>query len=246
MNEKAYLYEKLSPLVPDLTEKQTEQFLLYYQMLVEKNKVMNLTAITEFPDVVRKHFADSLMLKEAISPKEFAKPLRVTDLGTGAGFPGIPLKIAYPELDMTLVDSLAKRVRFLEEVTDALGLTGIRAIHARAEDLGRDASHREQYDLCVSRAVANLSTLSEYCLPLVKPGGLFVSYKSGEGADEAEQAKHAIFLCAGKTEEIAAYDLPGDPDEEEIRRTLIKIRKTGPISRKYPRNAGKPAKDPLK
>ncbi|MBQ9562927.1 MAG: 16S rRNA (guanine(527)-N(7))-methyltransferase RsmG [Lachnospiraceae bacterium] len=245
MNEAAYILDKVGRVLPGMTEAQAEQFLRYEQMLVEKNKVMNLTAITEFPDVVRKHFVDSLMITEAIPAEKLQEPCKAIDLGTGAGFPGIPLKIAYPQIGMVLVDSLAKRVRFLQEVIDALGLTGVTAIHARAEDLGRDPKHREQYDLCVSRAVANLATLSEYCMPLVKPGGIFLPYKSGEGRTEAEEAKPAIFLCAGKTEQIAEYELPGEPEEEVMKRTLILIRKTGPISKKYPRNAGKPAKDPL-
>ncbi len=246
MNEREYILRRCGSLLPQMTEAQAEQFLVYDRMLVEKNKVMNLTAITEFTEVVRKHFVDSLMITEAMTGEELARPLKVVDLGTGAGFPGIPLKIAYPQLEVVLVDSLAKRVHFLEEVIEALGLTGIRAIHGRAEDLGRSPEHREQYDLCVSRAVANLATLSEYCLPLVKPGGIFLPYKSGEGAEETEAARHAIFLCAGKAEQIAAYELPREADEEEMRRTLIRIRKTGPISKKYPRNAGKPSKDPLK
>ena len=156
----------------------------YYKLLVDKNKVMNLTAITDYDEVIIKHFADSAALGCVI---ELDKTLNVIDVGTGAGFPGIVLKIVYPQLNITLLDSLNKRVKFLNEVIEELGLADIRAIHGRAEDIARDMTYREQFDLCVSRAVANMSSLSEYCLPYVKVGGRFIPYKA-DGCDEEVRA----------------------------------------------------------
>ena len=161
-----------------LSEKQLEQFYDYFQFLVEKNKVMNLTAITEEDAVITKHFCDSLCLVKGFSDIE--KTVSLIDVGTGAGFPGIPLKITFPHLKVTLLDSLNKRVRFLEEVCERLDLENVTCVHARAEDGGRNKDLREKFDLCVSRAVANLSSLSEYCMPFVKVGGYFVPYKSGK------------------------------------------------------------------
>ena len=158
-----------------LTEKQIEQFEKYYELLVEWNKVMNLTGITEFDEVMQKHFVDSVAAAEYV---EMEKINSLIDVGTGAGFPGIPLKIVYPHLQVTLLDSLNKRIKFLDEVVDNLGLTGIETVHGRAEDAAKKAEYREQFELSVSRAVANLASLTEYCLPFVKVGGKFVSYKS--------------------------------------------------------------------
>lgn len=230
------LTDELEKLSIHLTEKQLEQFSTYYEMLVEKNKVMNLTAITEFDEVLKKHFLDSVSLVRA---KNLQDPLTVLDLGTGAGFPGIPLKIVFPELQITLADSLNKRVLFLQEVIDALELKDIKAIHGRAEDLARDKNYREQFDLCVSRAVANLSTLSEYCLPFVKMGGEFISYKSGECDEEVAAAKSAVFLLGGKIKETIKFELG------ESGRSFIRIEKVKGTPKTYPRKAGVPSKKPL-
>lgn len=224
-----------------LENSQINQFYQYYELLDKWNKVMNLTAITDQNEVITKHFVDSLALVKAmgeISTKEY----KIIDIGTGAGFPGIPLKIAFPQLKITLMDSLNKRIKFLNEVIEQLGLKEITAVHSRAEDLGRDKDYREQYDLSVSRAVANLSTLSEYCMPFVKPGGFFISYKSGKIEEELSSAKHAIFLLGGKVNRIESFTLDG----AEAERTLIKIEKVSEISKRYPRKAGVPGKEPLK
>ena len=218
------------------TEKQLEQFRIYYEMLVEKNKVMNLTGITEWDEVLEKHFLDSISLIRVI---DLSQNISVLDMGTGAGFPGIPLKIAFPNLQITLADSLNKRVLFLQEVIDALKLEGIEAVHSRAEDLARDKNYREQYDLVVSRAVANLSTLSEYCLPFVKIGGQFISYKSGDIEEEVVASKSAVFLLGGKIKDTVKFELG------ESSRSFVLIDKTKGTPKTYPRKAGTPSKKPL-
>lgn len=228
--------EEVNEISIDLTEKQLEQFRIYYDMLVEKNKVMNLTGITEWEEVLEKHFLDSISLIRAVDLKQ---TLTVMDMGTGAGFPGIPLKIAFPNLKITLADSLNKRVLFLQEVIDALKLEDIEAIHGRAEDLARDIKYREKYDLSVSRAVANLSTLSEYCLPFVKIGGQFISYKSGEIEEEVSTSKSAVFLLGGKIKDTVKFELG------ESGRSFIIIDKVNGTPKTYPRKAGTPSKKPL-
>ena len=226
----------LEELHIQLTEEQIQQFIKYYEMLVEKNKVMNLTAITEFDEVIEKHFLDSLSL---IKVYDLKKDISVLDMGTGAGFPGIPLKIAFPELKVTLADSLNKRILFLQEVIDELHLEKIEAVHARAEELGKNKAYREMYDLVVSRAVANLSSLEEYCVPFVKIGGNFISYKSGEIEEEVANAKNATFLLGGKVKDVYKFDL------YEQKRSFVIIKKVKGTPKTYPRKAGTPTKTPL-
>ncbi len=226
-------FEKSGFLFSDL---QKNQFYTFYEMLIEKNKVMNLTGITEFEEVVEKHFLDSLSLFQI---QDLSKDLYILDIGTGAGFPGIPLKIAFPSLQITLIDSLQKRVRFLGEVITELGLSSITAVHGRAEECARNPLYREQFDLCVSRAVANLSTLEEYCLPFVKIGGKSIAYKAGNVDKEYEDAKRACFLLGAKLQEIYIFEIG------ESKRSFImadKIKKTPLL---YPRKAGIPGKMPL-
>lgn len=227
--------EKLGIL---LSEQQINQFLKYYEMIIEKNKVMNLTAITEFDEVVVKHFIDSISIAKYYSME---KASSVIDVGTGAGFPGIPLKIVYPDLSVTLLDSLNKRVKFLAEVCEELGLQNVEMIHGRAEDFGNIADYREKYDVCVSRAVANLSTLSEYCLPFVKTGGYFIPYKSGNIEEELQSSKKALNILGAKVEKIETFMLP----DTEIGRSFVFIKKTKNMPKKYPRKAGLPSKEPL-
>lgn len=236
MEKKVQIKDSFDKLKLSLTDKQAEQFLHYYEMLIQKNKVMNLTAITEFDDVVLKHFLDSLMICKMQDPKG-----RLIDVGTGAGFPGIPLKIMYPDINVVLLDSLNKRIQFLNEVIQELGLKNIEAIHGRAEDYAKQKIYREQFDLCVSRAVANLSSLAEYCIPFVKIGGCFIPYKSGKIQEELESGKKAINLFGGKLEQIKEFELPGT----DIFRCLLQIRKVNATPHKYPRKAGIPIKDPI-
>lgn len=220
----------------ELTEKQVGQFVRYYELLIEKNKVMNLTTITEFDDVMVKHFLDSLMICRFVELKG-----KLIDVGTGAGFPGIPLKIVYPDLQIVLLDSLNKRVRFLNEVIQNLGLTDIEAVHGRAEDLGKQNLYREQFDFCVSRAVANLASLAEYCLPFVKVGGYFIAYKAGDIQEELDAGMRAVDVLGGKVEEKIDLKIPGT----DVSRCLIKIRKERKTDKRYPRKAGTPGKEPI-
>lgn len=224
-----------------LSDNQKEQFFCYYEMLIEWNKVMNLTTITEISDVITKHFADSLLLVKAI-PNIKKSPYYCIDVGTGAGFPGIPLKIAFPQLKFVLLDSLNKRVGFLNAVINELRLENITAVHGRAEDLAHNAEYRESFDLCVSRAVANMSTLSEYCLPFVKTGGLFIPYKSGKIEEEKNSAVSAINKLGGNMESVISLLLPGS----DVERTFIPVKKVKATQKKYPRKAGLPSKEPLK
>ena len=222
----------------ELSQKQKNQFIQFYEFLVEKNKVMNLTGITEFEEVLTKHFLDSLACVKAI---DMTKVKTIMDIGTGAGFPGVPLKIAFPHLEACLLDSLKKRVNFLEESFELLGLEGIKAIHGRAEDFAQNKEYRESFDLCVSRAVANLATLSEYCLPFVKVGGKFISYKSEKITEEMNAAQHAVKILGGKMDGQVEFTLP----DSDIYRNLFIITKEKSTPAKYPRKAGLPSKEPL-
>lgn len=223
----------------ELSELQKNQFNRYYDLLIEWNDKINLTAITDKKDVIKKHFEDSLSITSVIDMNDIDS---VIDVGTGAGFPGIPLKIVFPSLKLTLLDSLNKRINFLNTVVDELGLSDVTALHGRAEEYGRDVVYRESFDLCVSRAVANLSTLSEFCLPFVKVGGYFVSYKSEKADIEYIEAKNAINLLSGgnvRIEDVIITDT-------DLTRKMVLIEKLSPIDDKYPRRAGIPLKKPLR
>ena len=228
--------EGLEKLNITLSDDQIEQFLSYYEMLIEKNKVMNLTTITEYEEVIEKHFLDSISLCKVY---DLSKSVKVLDMGTGAGFPGIPLKIAFPEIEITLADSLNKRIKFLDEVIEKLELKKVKTIHARAEELARNKGYRESYDLVVSRAVANLSTLGEYCIPFVKKGGLFISYKSGEIEEEVNGAKKAISILGGQMKDVFKFELSNQ------KRSFVIIEKEKETPKAYPRKARTPAKMPL-
>ena len=221
-----------------LSNQQLSQFYTYYELLIEWNEKMNLTAITDFEEVIKKHFLDSLSIGRILKQDS---SVSILDIGTGAGFPGIPIKIAFPDTQITLMDSLNKRVNFLNEVICTLGLEKIDAIHGRAEDFAKKGMLREKFDICVSRAVANLSSLSEFCLPYVKTGGSFISYKSEKAMEEIENSKNAISILGGGKVFSDTFLLP----ETDFTRTLIKIEKIKETPAKYPRKAGTPVKQPL-
>lgn len=230
--------DDLDELHVSLSDTQMNQFIVFYEMLIEYNKVMNLTAITEFEDVLKKHFVDSVSLIKAI---DLNKELSVIDVGSGAGFPGIPLKIAFPNLNVTLLDSLNKRVSFLQEVIDTLHLKNANAIHGRAENFAKPNQLREKFDLAVSRAVANLSILTEYCIPYVKIGGNFISYKSEKIDEEIKDAKTAIEILGGCEKEHISFYLPNS----NLFRSLCIIEKRKRTPEQYPRKAGTINKKPL-
>lgn len=232
------LYRGLKELHLDITKEQEEQFVKYYELLIKKNKVMNLTSITDFNEVLVKHFIDSLSIVKVV---DMTKVKELIDVGTGAGFPGVPIKIMYPHIHLVLADSLMKRVKFLEESCFMIGLRNTDCVHGRAEDLGQDKKYREQFDLCVSRAVANLSTLSEYCVPFVKKGGNFVAYKAGGVENEIEAGLVAIGKLGGKLAQKIEFTLP----ESDSKRVLLRVEKETSTNIRYPRKAGLPAKEPL-
>ena len=220
----------------NLTEEQEQKFYKYMQLLKEWNEKINLTTITEEQDILLKHFIDSLTILKYLNDND-----NIIDVGTGAGFPGIPVKIVNEILNVTLMDSLNKRILFLNDVIEKLKLEGIKTVHARAEELGRNREYREKYDVVTSRAVANLSTLLEYMMPFAKVGGTCICMKGPNIEEELENADLAIKELGGKLEKIENFKLP----ESDIERNIIIIKKVRNISNKYPRKAGTPAKEPL-
>ena len=230
----------------ELSDEQINKFQKYYEMLIETNKVMNLTAITGKEEVILKHFVDSISIVKVLP--DMIKyidsddiSIKILDLGTGAGFPGIPLKIVFPAIDIVLMDSLNKRINFLNSVIDELKLSGINAIHGRAEEMARNKEYREKFDLCVSRAVANLSTLSEYCLPFIKVNGKFISYKASEIEEEVDNAGNALKILGGNLTTVKKITLP----ESDIERSFVIIDKVKNTPKTYPRKAGTASRNPL-
>lgn len=238
MHGKELLISGIEKLGLEITEIQIKQFLKYYEMLVETNKVMNLTGIVDLDEVIIKHFIDSLLVVKVI---DMTKYNSMIDVGTGAGFPGIPLKIMFPHLRVTLLDSLNKRLIFLNDVIKELKLEDIETVHGRAEDIGKDNEYREKYDICVSRAVANLSTLAEYCIPFILQEGKFISYKSEFSEVEKENAERAIFELGGTVSGSVIEQLP----LSDIQRRFILIDKKRRTPNKYPRKAGIPSRKPI-
>ena len=234
MNEE--IYNSFKQLGINLTDKQKEQFKLYYELLIDYNNKVNLTAITEEKEVYIKHFLDSSIAYNLI--KENAT---VCDIGTGAGFPAIPLKIIRPDIKLLLVDSLEKRTKFLHLLIDELKLDNVEIIHCRAEDVGNSEKYREKYDICVSRGVAKLNTLSEYCVPMVKVNGTMIAYKSYEIEEEVGTSLKAIKELGGEIEEIKEITLPNT----DITRKLVFIKKIKPTPKKYPRGLNKPKLTPI-
>lgn len=222
-----------------LNDQQMTQFNRYFELLVEWNEKMNLTAITELEEVYLKHFYDSLTVAMHVELAD--QTYRLVDVGSGAGFPSIPLKIALPNLEVTIVDSLNKRINFINEVINALGLEGVHAYHDRAETFGQNPQFRGQFDFATARAVARLNLLAEFCLPLVKKNGQFLAMKAQQSDDEIEEAKHAIAILGGKFAEDIQFDLPAEAGERHI----LRIEKPKETPKKYPRKPGKPAKSPL-
>jgi len=238
MNQDKFIKE-VKELGLEINEKKLNQLEKYYEMLIEYNKVMNLTGITEKEEVYLKHFYDSLTIAKIIDLKA---ETNLCDIGTGAGFPGIVLKIFYPNLKITLIDSLNKRINFLNEVIKELNLKDIETVHSRVEDFGKNSKYRESFDIVTARAVSNLAVLSEYLVPLTKIGGNCICMKGNEIEEECNNAKNAIKILGGKISKIDTFKLP----ESNISRNIIVIQKTNKTPNKYPRKAGIPSKEPLK
>lgn len=234
-----FLDEGIRKLGIEVDRRQRDQLLLYYELLIKKNKYINLTSITEYKEVVVKHFLDSLSIVKCIDLGN--KEVSIIDVGTGAGFPGLPLKIVFPKLEMTLLDSVKKRIDFLEELIKTFHMEQIKVIHGRAENIAKDPSMREYFDFSVSRAVSNLSTLSEYCIPFVKVGGNFIAYKSSHLDIELEDAVKAIDLLGGKIDKVEEIQLP----KSDIKRKLVFIKKVKNTNMEYPRRVGKPERVPI-
>lgn len=232
------LKDLLTKLDISYTDDQLGKFDKYYELLIDWNKKFNLTAITEYEDVVIKHFTDSILVCRYF---DFNNDSYLIDVGTGAGFPGIPIKIMNPGSRIVLLDSLNKRIRFLEAVIDELELENIKCIHGRAEDVAREKEYRGRFDFALSRAVANLSTLSEYCIPFLKPGGCFISYKSDKSDEEIDASKNALKCLNSELTSIEETKIP----DTDIRRRILVITNNKSVSNKYPRKAGIPSKEPL-
>ncbi|AVP35964.1 16S rRNA (guanine(527)-N(7))-methyltransferase RsmG [Staphylococcus felis] len=234
----AWLAERLSTHGITLSEQQKKQFETYYEMLVSWNEKINLTSITEEHEVYLKHFYDS------ITPSfyhDFKAPLSLCDVGAGAGFPSIPLKIVFPNIHITIVDSLNKRIQFLNQLASELELEGVSFVHERAENFGKNQDYRASFDIVTARAVARLAVLSELCIPLVKKNGVFLALKSSKGEEELEEARFGIGIFGGRVSDIYTFELPEDAGERQI----IKIEKRSQTPKKYPRKPGTPNKSPL-
>lgn len=233
------LQNALEQLNIPYTEETLEKYRLYMEGIIEWNEKVNLTSITDKDEFIKLHFIDSIM---SVPCEEFQKAKKIIDVGTGGGFPGIPLALAAPDKEFVLMDSLNKRIKIINQLCEEIGITNVTAVHARAEELAKNKAHRQKYDLCVSRAVANLSTLSEYCLPFIKQGGWFLSYKGPDTDKELSDAKKAIKILGGQIdrEELAALESSG------LEHKIIFIKKVKDTPAKYPRKAGTPSKDPLK
>lgn len=238
MNEMQLLKKGGSAIGIELTDIQIKQFIKYMEMLITWNKNINLTAITNKEDIIKKHFLDCLSVANM---ETFKRNGSLIDIGTGAGFPGLPLKIVFPQLKITLVDSLKKRIGFLNAVIKELELNHVECVHSRAEDLGKNILYREKYDICVSRAVAHLAILSEYCLPFIKVGGKFYSFKGQNLKQEKQESKKAIHILGGKIELIQDISIP----YTDIIHSIVQIGKNKSTPRQYPRKAGKPTKSPI-
>ena len=239
--EKEMFFEKMQEKSMDwninFSVEQLEQFFVYMKLLIEWNEKMNLTAIIDPEEIILKHFIDSITIL-----KEIKNDSKIVDVGTGAGFPGIPISIMNPTLKITLVDSLNKRLIFLQEVINQLNLKNVEIVHARAEEFGQNKKYRESFDISTSRAVANLSTLSEYLIPLVKIGGKTISMKASGAQEEISDAQKAIEVLGGTIEKVEEFNLP----QSDIGRTIITIKKDKQTPNKYPRKPGTPSKEPIK
>ena len=238
MNPKSLLLESAQALGIALSEAQTDQFMQYLSLLLEWNEKMNLTAITDPVEVVQKHFIDCISVLPHL---DLQGGETMIDVGTGAGFPGVPLKIASPALQVTLLDALQKRLTFLDTLTQSLDLYDVTLVHSRAEDGGQNPDLREQFDLCVSRAVANLAVLLEYCLPFVKVGGKLTALKGPDAAQEIEQAQNALQILGGKVTAVIPITIP----QTDLQHQLVLVEKIAPTPQRYPRKAGKISKKPL-
>lgn len=236
LNREEYIVEALAGQKIDLSREQARKLCDYYDLLIERNTVMNLTRITGFQDAVERHFVDSMILARYV---DFSGVKRVLDLGSGAGFPGIPLKILFPHISLCLIDSVGKKMQFVGDAAEALGLRDVETLHVRAEDLAGKNGYRENFDLCVSRAVANMRTLSEYCLPFVRTGGLFAAYKSAEAGAEIREAEPAIRKLGGKLLSIESFSL------YDMGRSIALVSKERHTPPAYPRKAGTASRNPL-